>query len=215
MARDGCEVAHASHHLLRNTMLDRVTNIKDGLIKDALDEHREPLYRYALIHLRDRELAEDLVQATLLSAIESADGFRGHSSPRTWLISILKNKIIDHVRKAAHDPIGRAAGDEVHDAESDEFFNADGSWGDKPPRAWGNPDQSFEHAQFWDVFQACCNVLPLQTAQVFLLREVMGFSIEEICKDLGITASNCSVILHRARLRLRDCLERKWFAGSR
>jgi RNA polymerase sigma-70 factor, ECF subfamily len=184
-------------------------------IKDALDEHREPLYRYALIHLRDRELAEDLVQETLLSAIESADGFRGDSSPRTWLISILKHKIIDHLRKAARSPIDRVAADETHDPDSDEFFNAKGAWGDERPRSWHDPDKAFEHAQFWEVFQACSDRLPLQTAQVFLLREVMGFSIEDICKDLGISASNCSVMLHRARLRLRDCLERKWFASAR
>lgn len=185
-------------------------------IRDALDEHREPLYRYALIHLRDRELAEDLVQETLLSAIESADGFRGDSSPRTWLISILKHKIIDHLRKAARNPTDRVAADEVHDADGGNFFDAKGSWGNEKPRTWSNPDHAFEHAQFWDVFQACCDVLPPQTAQVFLLREVMGSSIEDICKDLNIiSASNCSVILHRARLRLRDCLERKWFAGTR
>lgn len=182
-------------------------------IRDALDEHREPLLRYATIHLRDRELAEDLVQETLLSAIESADRFRGDSSARTWLISILKHKIIDHVRKAVRSPVAQVAADDVHDGGG--FFNDKGRWGDERPRTWSNPDQALEHAQFWDVFQACCDVLPLQTAQVFLLREVMGFSIEDICKDLGISTSNCSVILHRARLRLRSCLERKWFAGAK
>jgi RNA polymerase sigma-70 factor (ECF subfamily) len=207
MIRDS---ARASVSPLRKAMPAHTTNIKD-----ALDEHREPLYRYALIHLRDRELAEDLVQETLLSAIESADGFRGDSSPRTWLISILKHKIIDHLRKAARNPIDHVATDEAHDADGGEFFNAKGGWGDEKPRAWSNPDQAFEHAQFWDVFQACSDMLPLQTAQVFLLREVMGFSIADICKDLDISTSNCSVILHRARLRLRDCLERKWFAGAR
>jgi RNA polymerase sigma-70 factor, ECF subfamily len=189
--------------------------VRAANIKDALDEHREPLYRYALIHLRNRELAEDLVQETLLSAIKSAAGFRGDSSPRTWLISILKHKIIDHLRKAARNPIDRAAADEAPEAAGGEFFDAKGSWADEKPRAWSNPDKAFEHAQFWDVFQACCDVLPLQTAQVFLLREVMGSSIEDICKDLDISTSNCSVIMHRARLRLRDCLDRKWFAGAR
>jgi len=185
-------------------------------IKDALDEHREPLYRYALIHLRNRELAEDLVQDTLLSALESADRFRGDSSPRTWLISILKHKIIDHMRKAVRNPVTNVAADDVHDQDGGGFFDAKGSWGgDERPRTWSNPDQALEHAQFWDVFQACCETLSLQTAQVFLLREVMGFSIEDICNDLGLSASNCSVILHRARLRLRGCLERKWFAGAR
>ena len=184
-------------------------------ITNALAEHREPLFRYALIHLRDRELAEDLVQETLLSALESADGFRGAASPRTWLIAILKHKIIDHVRKAVRHPTERLAPEETHDQEQDGFFDARGGWRDERPRAWRDPDQALEHAQFWDVFQACCAVLPLRTARVFLLREVMGFSIEDICKDLGISASNCSVILHRARLRLRACLERKWFAGAR
>lgn len=182
-------------------------------IRDALDMHREPLLRYAAIHVRDRELAEDLVQDTLLSAIESAERFRGDSSARTWLISILKHKIIDHVRKAVRTPVGHVAADEIHDGGG--FFDGKGRWSEERPRTWSDPDRALEHAQFWDVFQACCNVLPLRTAQVFLLREVMGLSVEDICKDLGISASNCSVILHRARLRLRDCLERKWFAGAR
>lgn len=181
-------------------------------IKNEIDGHREFLYRYALIHVRDRETAEDLVQEASLAAVESADRFRGSSSLRTWLIAILRHKIIDHVRKTARNPAAPAPA--ITDGEEDAYFDARGHWGDECPQPWHGPEQALTNAQFWDIFQTCCDLLPLQTAQVFLLREVIGFSIEEICKDLHISASNCSVILYRARLRLRRCLEHRWFAGA-
>lgn len=184
-------------------------------VKNELDGHRESLYRYAVIHLRDRDLAEDLVQEALLAAVEGADRFQGDSSLRTWLVSILKHKIIDHIRKDAHAPVAEsrlsAGFAEPENEVLDRSFDARGGWREHKPQTWRDPDEALEHAQFWEVFQACCSVLPLQTARVFLLREVMGFTIEEICKDLRISTSNCSVILYRARFRLRNCLEHKWF----
>lgn len=186
-------------------------------VKNQLHNHREFLYRYAVIHLRDRELAEDLVQEALLAAVAAAGDFKGGSSLRTWLISILKHKIIDHIRKDARAPVAESrlhAGSETaHDDTGEAFFDSSGHWQDYKPQTWRDPDAALERAQFWDVFQACCEALPLQTARVFLLREVMGFTIEEICKDLHISTSNCSVILYRARLRLQTCLEHKWFVA--
>lgn len=183
-------------------------------VRGQLHSHREFLYRYAVVHLRDRELAEDLVQEALTAAVAAADGFKGDSSLRTWLVSILRHKIVDHLRKEAHAPVAESRlGGAARDETLDTFFDAAGRWHEHKPRTWDDPDAALEHAQFWDVFQACCDLLPRQTARVFLLREVMGLTIEEICKDLRISASNCSVILHRARLRLQDCLEHKWFAS--
>lgn len=186
-------------------------------VKNQLEGFRGYLHRYAVLHLRDRELAEDMVQDALLAALEAADRFQGGSSLRTWLVSILKHKIIDRIRKDAHAPVAEsrlsAGSDEATDKLLDQAFDARGGWREHKPRTWRDPDEALEQGQFWEVFQACCDVLPLQTARVFLLREVMGFTIEEICKDLGISTSNCSVILYRARLRLRDCLDHKWFKG--
>lgn len=182
--------------------------------ENTLGEHRAYLYRYALLHLRDPEQAEDAVQETLLSAVKAVADFQGRASLRTWLIAILKHKIIDHIRKAAQEqvPVSQLnAADEDEAADREGFFNSTGGWRDDRPKTWHDPDEAFERSQFWEIFQTCCEVLPRRIAQVFMLREVMGFSIEEICKDMQITTSNCSVILYRARLRLRNCLEKKWF----
>lgn len=179
---------------------------------EALEQHRSYLYRFALIHLRDPELSADAVQETMLAAIAGRSDFAGRSSPRSWLTGILKHKIADILREAARLPIAEsdlAQGDKAGDLES--VFDAKGRWDDTMPGDWGAPETALEQKQFWEVFERCCRSIPPQTAQVFMLREVMGDSIEEICKNLGITATNCSVMLYRARVRLRQCLEAQWF----
>ena len=179
-----------------------------------LQRHRPYLLRYALLQLRDRELAEDVVQETLLAALEGRAQFSGKSSSKTWLTGILKHKIIDVMRrKSREQPLTADDGESEADAV-DALFGQDGHWR-QFPASWGNPEKSLEDKNFWEVFELCSQLMPQRTARVFMMREVMELSTEEICKELDITPTNLWVILHRARLGLRQCFEIKWFGGAK
>jgi RNA polymerase sigma-70 factor, ECF subfamily len=180
-------------------------------------QHRDYLYRYALLQLRDASRADDVVQETLLAAVESPDRFSGRSSLRTWLTGILKHKIIDVFRKQARehtvdDPMGAESDEEFADL----YFNKqDTDHWHSFPTSWGNPERSLEDKRFWEVFDQCSQQMPGQVARVFHMRELMGLETEQICQELGITPTNCWVMLYRARMNLRQCLETRWFAGAR
>jgi RNA polymerase sigma-70 factor (ECF subfamily) len=183
---------------------------------DQLAQHRDYLVRFARAHLRDPARAEDVVQETLLAAMENRAGFSGKAQLRTWLTGILKHKIIDVFRRQKRDAPGAGADDlgpEADEAFADLYFDAgrEDHWRSAPP-AWGDPERSLEQKRFWEVFDACSKQMPAQTARVFLMRELMGLETEEICKELGITPNNCWVLLYRARMNLRQCLEARWFA---
>jgi RNA polymerase sigma-70 factor (ECF subfamily) len=187
-----------------------------GAAPSSLEQHRGYLLRYARLHLRDQTAAEDVVQETLLAALEGGARFLGKSALRTWLTGILKHKVVDHMRRTAREePYIRDGGDDAQsEAEAIEaLFRVDGHW-QRFPRDWGSPERAFENKAFWAVFEKCAQNLPRRTARVFMLREVMDLSTEEICKELGITATNCWVMLHRARLALRECLETNWFGKT-
>lgn len=171
------------------------------------------LLRYAMLQLRDRSAAEDAVQETLLAALQAGESFGGRSSLKTWLTGILKHKIIDHLRRQSRErPLPEGAGDTgaAEDALVETLFAADGHWS-PPPQRWASPDASLEDAQFWAVFETCVATMPARTARVFLMRELMELSTDEICKEMAITPTNCWVLLHRARLALRECLATRWF----
>jgi len=178
-----------------------------------VEGHRPDLIRYALAQLRDAQLAEEAVQEALVAALESIASFGGKSTLRTWLTSILRFKVIDLQRRAvadrAHQPLDEEAegGDE---AFLDDLFDATGHWREAP-QSWSNPEASLEQRRFWEAFEGCLDRLPKMAGRVFFQREVIGEETETICKAEGITASNCWVILHRARLALRGCLEKSWF----
>ena len=180
-----------------------------------LNLYGNDLYRFALIRVREKHIAEDLVQETLLSALKARGGFDGRSSARTWLISILKRKIIDHYRKSWRTV--SVNDQEKLEREASSFFKSEGRWvgvwrDDLGPKAWGgNPGAELESREFLAVLRVCLAGLPQTLANVFTLRELDELSAEDICKELNITASNLWVSLHRARLRLRNCLERNWF----
>lgn len=177
----------------------------------AIEGERAYLLRYARLQLRDPAQAEDAVQETLLAALEGAARFAGKSSLRTWLTGILKHKIIDHLRRAGREQPLTGGDDDRSEAEAvDALFAADGHWREFPAQ-WGNPDAALENSRFWAAFEICAQRLPARTARVFMMREIMDMPTEEICKELGITATNCWVMLHRARLTLRECLELQWF----
>lgn len=177
-----------------------------------LELHRPYLMRFALLQLRDRNAAEDAVQETLLAAILGASRFAGQSSARTWLVGILKHKIVDSVRKASREQPIESLEDRGEDLDS--FFAVDGHFAEMP-QEWANPERSLEERGFFEALERCLQSLPPNTARAFTMREVLGLETDEICKELRISASNCWVMLHRARMSLRACLERTWFlAGS-
>jgi RNA polymerase sigma-70 factor (ECF subfamily) len=183
-------------------------------IAAQLDAHRGYLLRVARLQLRDDALAEDVVQETLLAAL-SGGTFSGKSSLKTWLTGILKHKIIDAIRRKQREPLLASTFDDECDIEDlDGLFKAPfGAW-DSPPAEWGDPEQALNRSQFFDIMDFCLEKLPPNTARVFMMREVMGLESDEICKELAITANNLWVILYRARMSLRECLEQNWFKES-
>lgn len=170
-----------------------------------VDEYGDLLFRFAFARVNDRDTAEDLVQETFLAAIQSRDRFKGRSSEKTWLFGILKHKLIDYYRKKKSTTYAK---DIMQNPDSLEtFFNAKGCWQVLPENWRADPEKSQEHKEFLDHFYRCLSGLPKQSADVFAYREIEGMRTQEICDLLGITPGNCWVILYRARMLLRRCLE--------
>lgn len=176
--------------------------------------YADSLYRYAISRVGDPNTAEDLVQDTLLAAIQSQRSFRGDAHERTWLTGILRHKVLDHFRavKRRHE-VQIGAGDEC-DGGMDAWFNERGGWKHRPGQ-WGvQSDQLMENKEFWRVFHQCLDDLPDRPREVFARKVVEDQDSETVCKELGITPTNLWVVLHRARATLRDCLEKRWFASA-
>lgn len=180
-----------------------------------LDQHGDYLFKYASFRLRDPSAAEDAVQETFLAALKAYERFQGRGSERTWLVGILKHKITDHFRRIAREsPMGQ---EEDEGPELAEFFTRTDGWdnhwnNDYAPTEWhATPAQLVEQGDFWRVFNDCLSPLPTRTASAFTFREVDGLSSAEICEMLGISVNNLWVMLHRARLHLRNCLQMNWF----
>lgn len=178
-----------------------------------LEEHGAALYRYALTHLRDEHKAEEAVQETLLAALQARDRFSGGASVRTWLIGILKHKIIDDFRRAAREVALDEPDDVAEEAAEDDNFAPDGHWSTRLAD-WGDPVRALESSQFLAILQRCLDALPPRLARLFWLREVMEEGAENICKELAITPTNLWTMLHRSRLGLRRCLDRNWVGND-
>lgn len=167
------------------------------------------LFRFCMLRVRDTSVAEDLVQETFLSALKSRESFKGQSAEKSWLIGILKHKILDHYRKNARDgEFNKLVNDEK---ELDSFFNQ--QYKDAHSHsAWSqDPSKNAENEEFRKVFQKCLNNIPPKFSQVFTMRELDNMPTDQICKELNITPTNLWVILHRARMGLKNCLENSWF----
>jgi RNA polymerase sigma-70 factor (ECF subfamily) len=181
------------------------------------DQHGDYLYRGALVRVRDTGLAEEIVQETFLAALQARRTFAGQSSERSWLVGIMKHKIVDHYRKRRRESLREDLDGVVDGLEGEGEFDEGGHWklDRTSPMDWPeNPGGVLERKQFWDVLKRCLAELPPRMAQVFLFREVDEVSSKEICETLNITPANLWVLLHRARKHLRRCLEVHHFRRS-
>jgi RNA polymerase sigma-70 factor, ECF subfamily len=177
-----------------------------------VDAYGDGLYRFALSRVGAPHVAEDLVQETFLAALAGRADFGGRSAVRTWLMAILKHKIVDHFRRNGRETPAEDAG-RIADAADDPFDDR-GRWNPRPPRWHTDPGEVHEQKEFLDVLYRCLSEIPERQADAFMMREIDGRSTEEIRKELGITSSNCWVMLYRARMGLRNCLERRWLAAG-
>jgi RNA polymerase sigma-70 factor (TIGR02943 family) len=173
-----------------------------------VDQHGDYLYRFALSRIKDPSVAEDLVQETFLAALGSRKNFKSRSAVRTWLTAILKHKIVDYLRKKNRE---RATNNVEAIIDSiDTQFDTAGRWNIKPGKWTVNPMKIHEQREFFDILSRCLAELPQRQAKAFMLREIEGLSTEEICKTLQVSATNSWVMLYRARMHLRRCLEINW-----
>lgn len=187
----------------------------DNLLADTvfLEAIRKQMIRFATLQLGDSHQADDAVQDALIGALKNASSFGGRAALKTWVFAILKNKIADilrHKQKVVN--VSSLLGEEDDDEDLSELFDRKGFWQpDERPVAWGNPEASLREGQFWRVFEACLDGLPPKQARVFMMREFIELDADEICVAVDLTTSNLHVLLHRSRLRLRECIENKWY----
>jgi RNA polymerase sigma-70 factor (ECF subfamily) len=172
---------------------------------------RPQLLRFARNQLRNDAWAEDAVSETLLAALEKPQAYTGAAQLKTWLIGILKHKVIDQIRRHRRE-VSTTGDDEDGEDLDGLLFRADGHWREAPAD-WGHPGGALQQKQFFEVLEACMEHLPGLQGRVFMMREWLELDTEEICKETGVSATNLFVLLHRARLRLRECLQKNWFNG--
>ena len=173
-----------------------------------LERYGDVLYRYAVARLRQPQEAEDVVQETLLAALKARSQFQGRSQPRTWLLGILKRRILDRLRAAAR----QAPQTNVNSLPA--CFNDKGKWR-TPLRRWQDPAAHAERSEFWDVVRRCLGKLPARMAAAFTLRTLDDCAPMDVCRQLDISANNLWVLLHRARLQLARCLQMNWLEAEK
>lgn len=182
-----------------------------------LDRHGNALYRFALIRLRDAQKAEEVVQETLVAALQARERYAGGASVRTWLIGILKHKIIDQFRHEARELTVETLDPASIDAESyadDDPFDARGHWREHLSD-WGNPEDALARSQMMAILQRCLDALPERLARLFMLREVMEETTDAICQEMAISETNVWTMLYRARMGLRKCLDHNGIGRAR
>ncbi|MEM7477705.1 MAG: sigma-70 family RNA polymerase sigma factor [Planctomycetota bacterium] len=162
-----------------------------------IDQFGDAMFRYVMKKTGDANVAEELVQETMLAGLRSRKDFRGESTVSTWLFGILRRKVVDYFRRKKTESLD-------YPKEDSQPAEPTSSWMD-------NPAEIFEDREFWRVFEGCVEKLPNKFAEVYMLREINRNSPQEICKILGISATNLSMRLHRCRLALKDCLQQNWF----
>ncbi len=185
--------------------------------EQQLVAHRDYLLKFARLQLRNESWAEDAVSETIVAALGKPQSFGNRSQLKTWLVGILKHKVIDIFRVNARTVAVESNTDTDTGHAADDLdglvFKANGHFA-QPPSDWGNPEQNLQSQQFFLILEACTEKMPAAMGRVFLMREWLELSSDEICKELGLSSTNLYVTMHRARLRLRECLELNWF-GTR
>ncbi|MFL6707239.1 MAG: sigma-70 family RNA polymerase sigma factor [Massilia sp.] len=178
---------------------------------------RPQLLRFAVLQLRDQARAEDAVQDALIAVLEQPERYAGRASLRSYVTGILKFKIIDAIRacsrEQAVEDVELLANARAEDEAIDGLFLPDGHTREMPAQ-WGDPERVFEQQDFFRVLEVCVDKLPAQTARIFMMREWLEFDTDEICTELAVTSANVWVVLYRARLRLRECLDLNWFGKT-
>ncbi|HYX05615.1 MAG TPA: sigma-70 family RNA polymerase sigma factor [Bacteroidales bacterium] len=177
------------------------------ILSEWVELYTGDLYSWALYKISDAEQAKDLVQDTFLAAAEKIEDFKADSSPKTWLLAILNHKIIDIYRKKVKQPI------HFDSKAYPDYFDENGSWlTGKRPKDWHEDEQHLlDDEEFQYVLKNCLDALPEKWNLCVKLKYLTGKSGDEICHELEITPSNFWQILHRAKLRLRDCIEVNWY----
>ncbi|MDP5008438.1 MAG: sigma-70 family RNA polymerase sigma factor [Glaciimonas sp.] len=182
-----------------------------------LEAIRPQLLRFAQLQLRNATLAEDAVSETIVAVMEHPERFQQQSSFKTYVVGILKHKLLDQLRRSKREVqlnSSEDADDDRSDADMvDALFTQTGHAVASAP-SWGNPDQTLQSKEFFEILQLCVDKLPAKTGRIFMMREWLELDTEEICKELSITSANAWVLLYRARTRLKECLQINWFAGE-
>ncbi len=173
-----------------------------------VDRYADYLYNYAMARISDAELAKDLVQETFIAGLQSAAQFKGNAAERTWLVAILKRKVIDQYRRA-NSRKGKAEvrmGFLPHSEESGDWLEQMAADPDSSPE-----HDALENEELGMAIQRCLAALPERQARVFTLKTIQGMETEDVCKEMGINSSNLWVMIHRARTALMACLNQVWF----
>ena len=190
----------------------------EGALRDPrfIEDLHLQMLKFATLQLSDPHLAEDAVQEALVGALKNASSFRSTAALKSWVFAILKNKIVDTFRQRKRLVYAGSlfsADEEADESGAPSLFDLRGQWqAQERPREWSDPEASFRDGEFWLVFNTCLEGLPPRQARVLMMREYIGLNSEEICTTVEISMKNLHVMLHRARLRLRRCLENHWFA---
>ena len=200
----------ANDQNLQNETGSQYDILTDGVF---LEDIRRQMLKFATLQLGDSFQAEDAVQEALIGALKNAASFGGRAALKTWIFAILKNKIADTLRQKQRSVnVSSLQREEDEDEDFSELFDSKGFWQpEERPVAWGNPEASLREGQFWVVFETCLEGLPPKQARVFMMREFIELDADEICAEVNLSTSNLHVLLHRSRLRLRECIENKWY----
>jgi len=193
--------------------LRRIATVTEPMtdFANAVQALRPQLIRFAHAQLRNEAWAEDAVSDTVLAALAKPQAFAGQSQLKTWLVGILKHKLIDQIRRHSREVSATTAED---DEDIDGLlFNEGGGWR-AAPAEWGDPEAACGQREFFEVLEVCVERLPGVQGRVFMMREWLELDSAEICKELKITTTNLWVLLHRARLRLQTCLQERWFGKA-
>jgi RNA polymerase sigma-70 factor (ECF subfamily) len=194
--------------------MDEPVRAARGVSSEDLLEHGNALLRYALVRVGDHAAAEDLVQETLVTAVGKLSEFAGGSALRTWLVGILRHKILDHYRWQERHPGDRPEHDDAPDGEAEPWFTPRGVWRVDPNVGLEvldlDPARALERSQLRAALQFCIDHLPKRLRRVFVLRELDELTPDAACEAAGVKRESFAVFLYRARQALRACLQKKW-----